>query len=50
MARVGSGQPLEFLSTHPSHESRLEELEAAMGKALAVYQQALGRGVKARCG
>lgn len=34
MAEAGGGHPLEFLSTHPSHDRRLEDLEAAMDAAL----------------
>ena len=40
MAAAGSGQPLEFLSTHPNHESRIEALSAGMDKAMPLYQQA----------
>ena len=35
----GGGAP-EFLSTHPSHETRIRDLEAAMPEALAVYEKA----------
>jgi len=38
MARASGDQPLEFLSTHPSHQSRFEELQAEMPEALALYQ------------
>ncbi|HYE97339.1 MAG TPA: M48 family metallopeptidase, partial [Planctomycetota bacterium] len=37
MAKAGGGQPPEFLSTHPSHETRIEDLQAKMDKALALY-------------
>lgn len=40
MAKAGGGQPLEFLSTHPNHESRIEALSARMDKAMPLYQQA----------
>ena len=50
MARAGGGQPLEFLSTHPSHETRLQELEAEMGPAMEMFEEALSRGVQPRCG
>lgn len=46
MAAAGDGQPPEFLSTHPAHESRIDGLEAAMDAALARYQGA----TPARCG
>ena len=38
MASLGSSGTPEFLSTHPSHGRRIEELEAAMPEALAIYQ------------
>ncbi len=38
MSSGSSGQrPPEFLSTHPSHETRIERLNAAMPKALEYY-------------
>jgi len=37
MAEVGGQQPPEFLSTHPSHETRIEELNAYMDEALKYY-------------
>ena len=40
MAKAGSGQPLEFLSTHPNHDSRIEALEERLDVALPLYQQA----------
>ncbi len=39
MAAAGGGQPLEFLSTHPNHESRIEELQARMNEAFQRYQK-----------
>jgi len=38
MAQEGGAQPPEFLSTHPSHGTRIENLEAAMPEALRIYQ------------
>lgn len=35
-AAGGAGGPAEFLSTHPSHETRIRQLEAWMPEALAV--------------
>jgi predicted Zn-dependent protease len=41
MDRAGSGQqPPEFLSTHPSHGTRIQQLEAWMPKALEEYNRA----------
>jgi predicted Zn-dependent protease len=50
MARVGGGQPLEFLSTHPSNETRLEELAAGMDAAMATFRQARSQGRRPQCG
>ena len=40
MARAARGQAPEFLSTHPSHGSRIEALEARMDEALREYREA----------
>ncbi len=40
------GTPPEFMSTHPSHEHRIDQLQALMPKAMAEYQRttaSLGR-------
>lgn len=50
MAKAGGDQPLEFLSTHPAHETRLQELDAAMEGAMGLYQAALRNGNEPRCG
>jgi predicted Zn-dependent protease len=39
MAAEQSGQP-EFLSTHPSPKSRIQELQAQIPKVMGLYQQA----------
>lgn len=38
MENSGGRQPPEFISTHPSHESRIHRLQELMPKALAVYE------------
>lgn len=38
-----SGAPPEFMSTHPSHETRIQQLQALMPKALEEYQRAITR-------
>jgi predicted Zn-dependent protease len=43
MEETGSAQPPEFLSTHPSHGTRIAQLEALMPKALEEYQHAQQR-------
>lgn len=40
MERAGGGQPPEFLSTHPSHGTRIEQLQEWMPEALKFYAQA----------
>jgi metalloendopeptidase OMA1, mitochondrial len=40
MEAAGGEQPPEFLSTHPSHSTRIKDLEEGMGEALAIYQKA----------
>lgn len=39
MASQGGDQPPEYLSTHPSHGRRIEDLQSAMPDALAVYRE-----------
>ena len=38
--RRASGQPPQFLSTHPSHENRIKEIEANLPKVLPLYEKA----------
>jgi predicted Zn-dependent protease len=38
MAAAGKSNPPEFLSTHPSHHSRMENLQVLQSKAEAVRQ------------
>jgi predicted Zn-dependent protease len=40
MAAAGGSQQLEFLSTHPAHESRIERLQEQMEGAMTLYQAA----------
>jgi len=37
---TGKGQPPQFLSTHPSHESRIREIEAKLPRVLPLYRKA----------
>ncbi|GAL83393.1 peptidase M48 [Sporocytophaga myxococcoides] len=37
------GEPPEFLSTHPSHKTRIEELKKQLPEALRYYNQAVSR-------
>src|SRR5262245_46271642 len=42
MERTGSAQPPEFLSTHPSHGHRIQDLQAWMPQAIEEYNKATG--------
>ncbi len=39
MAKAGGAQPPEFLSTHPSHSTRISDLNKYMGEALELYHR-----------
>ncbi len=50
MAQASQGaQPAEFLSTHPSHATRIEDLQAQMPQALKLQQQANASGKTPHC-
>lgn len=50
MARAGGGQaPPEFMSTHPSHQTRIDQLQQAMPDALQVYERARANGRRPTC-
>jgi len=49
MSQANGKQPPEFLSTHPSNETRIRDLQACMNKALAVQQQARAAGAAPNC-
>ncbi len=48
MAAGGSAPP-EFMSTHPSNESRISELEAHISEVVPKYEQAVAQGRTPRC-
>lgn len=50
MAQASQGQPLEFLSTHPSHGTRIQDLQANMGQAMNTYESARSQGRTPNCG
>ena len=50
MAAASGGQPPEFLSTHPSHETRIQGLQGAMNAALGHFQAARAAGRNPACG
>jgi predicted Zn-dependent protease len=49
MAHSGGQKPPEFISTHPSDESRIHTLEQAIPKALDLYEGAHARGLNPQC-
>lgn len=49
MSAAGGGQPPEFLSTHPSHQTRIRDLEARIPSATGLYEQARASGRRPRC-
>jgi predicted Zn-dependent protease len=42
MSQVGGAQPPEFLSTHPSHGTRVEDLKSFLPRAMEEYEKAAG--------
>lgn len=50
MSRQATGEePPEFMSTHPSHTTRINDLNNAMNSAMPLYQQARTSGRSPRC-
>jgi len=45
---AGNGQPPEFMSTHPSHGTRIQNLQAFMDRALEEYSRTRGNSGDAR--
>ncbi|WP_150051590.1 MULTISPECIES: M48 family metallopeptidase [Methylomonas] len=43
------GQPVEFMSTHPSHASRIDNLNQQIPQAVQLQQQAMRAGKQPRC-
>lgn len=50
MARIGQEKPPEFLSTHPSDETRMKGLRANLPEAETLYNEAQGKGFQPSCG
>jgi predicted Zn-dependent protease len=50
MEQASQGQqPPEFMSTHPAHATRIQDLQAHMPQALQYYQQAQAAGKTPHC-
>ncbi len=43
MAAVSKGQPPQWMSTHPAHKTRIDELTRAMPRVMPLYARATGR-------
>lgn len=50
MSEAGGGNPPEFLSTHPSHNTRISDLSGRLSKAMPLYEQAKRAGRRPNCG
>ncbi len=49
MAAAGGEQPPEFMSTHPSHETRIADLAQRMNSAMQLFAQATSSGRAPNC-
>jgi len=50
MERASQGQqPIEFMSTHPSHATRIQDLQQHIPQAMALFQQAQAAGKQPHC-
>lgn len=49
MGKASGGQPPEFLSTHPSHQTRINDLNNAMPKAQELFKNARSQGKIPQC-
>jgi predicted Zn-dependent protease len=50
MEQASSGQePVEFLSTHPAHATRIQDLEQQMSQSMSLYEHAKALGKQPRC-
>ncbi len=47
MNKLGGGQPPQFLSTHPSNESRIADVTQDADKVMPLYQAAKGNTASA---
>jgi predicted Zn-dependent protease len=43
MSQVSEGQPPQFLSTHPNHDSRIRDIQANLPKVMPLYESAQNR-------
>jgi predicted Zn-dependent protease len=50
MGQTGGQKPPELLSTHPSDETRIRQLEKRLAVSMPLYEQARAQGRKPQCG
>lgn len=50
MAKAGGQKPPEMLSTHPSDDTRIQQLQERIPQDLPLYEQARANGKRPRCG
>lgn len=48
-AAAGGNTPPQLLSTHPSNENRIAELQAQQAQVLPLYEQARANGLVPQC-
>lgn len=46
----GGNQPPQWLSTHPSHDTRIQDLSNQLGRTMPLYEQARAAGKRPNCG
>ena len=49
MARLGGDKPAEFMSTHPSDETRIRQLSERLNVSMPIYEQARAAGKRPQC-
>ncbi|MBQ4835356.1 MULTISPECIES: M48 family metallopeptidase [Pseudoalteromonas] len=49
MEKLGGDRPMEFLSTHPSPDNRIEKLNGKMAEANSLFRAAQQKGLKPQC-
>ncbi len=49
MMELGQGEPPEFLSTHPSHGRRIDDLQGGMDAAMKYFEAAQAQGRRPSC-
>lgn len=49
MERVGGARPAQFMSTHPAPQTRIQDLQGNMPRALAAFERARSEGRRPAC-